>query len=598
MLNRSLAWQVLIIFIIFAAASIYVKFDDVVNYALNDTDDLMHIHQYKNWFIHKNWYLQPLSQLNPQDGQIMHWSRAADLLPFAIASFMSLFLSFDNAILVANFVTPLIYLLGTMLVLVALTNALFDKHAAQIAVFMPMLSLVTVKFIPGAMDHHNLQILSLALSLLLAFKFLQTNNKNYLPAIALTMVFSMWIGLENAYALVAIIAVLFFRAVFEKNSLLLQNLANLFGFLVIFTAVILVVNRPISEFFAVHYDAVSFPFLCALIAGYAVLLINSLVLRRFENISILQNLALLMLLGLVFFVPVLYYFPYLVKGYANYPEFLRHHWLGNVSEAMPLLNQIDDIVKPFYVLSLVPAMLFPFVIKKRDPFWLVLYVAFVLNILLALFFQLRTTVTATICAIPLQAAFIAHFRDIVKSVLAKTIILLLGYPVVMILLVFVVQNFFDKTEHSNLGESNSSAVENVLDKKEGNVFYITKTLLDRNNIHKANILAPIDLGAGIIALTDNNTLAAPYHRNIRGNTEAIKFFIANDDSQAIKILKENKIDYVISQNSFLELMQELHPKEKDLLAKKIYENQLQEEKFLQLIDENGELKLYRVKLAK
>jgi hypothetical protein len=59
------------------------------------------------------------------------------------------------------------------------------------------------------------------------------------------------------------------------------------------------------------------------------------------------------------------------------------------------------------------------------------------------------------------------------------------------------------------------------------------------------ILAPIDLGAHILAFTPHGVLAAPYHRNNYGNRIAIDAMIGNDE-RARDIVARRGVTYVVT----------------------------------------------------
>jgi hypothetical protein len=59
------------------------------------------------------------------------------------------------------------------------------------------------------------------------------------------------------------------------------------------------------------------------------------------------------------------------------------------------------------------------------------------------------------------------------------------------------------------------------------------------------VLAPIDAGSHLLALTPHSVLAAPYHRNNHGNRVALDAFLSEPDS-ARRILRANNVTYVVT----------------------------------------------------
>lgn len=59
------------------------------------------------------------------------------------------------------------------------------------------------------------------------------------------------------------------------------------------------------------------------------------------------------------------------------------------------------------------------------------------------------------------------------------------------------------------------------------------------------VLAPIDAGSHLLALTPHSVLAAPYHRNNHGNRAALDAFLSEPDF-ARQILHANNVTYVMT----------------------------------------------------
>jgi hypothetical protein len=73
-------------------------------------------------------------------------------------------------------------------------------------------------------------------------------------------------------------------------------------------------------------------------------------------------------------------------------------------------------------------------------------------------------------------------------------------------------------------------------------------LLKENKVTNSKILSGIESGTKILALTDNSIVAAPYHRNILGNSSMIKTYLETDLNKVKDYLTSNDIDYIIINN--------------------------------------------------
>lgn len=58
-------------------------------------------------------------------------------------------------------------------------------------------------------------------------------------------------------------------------------------------------------------------------------------------------------------------------------------------------------------------------------------------------------------------------------------------------------------------------------------------------------MAPLDLGPAILAETDHDVFAGPYHRNNDGNTAFLRLMLAPLPT-AQQILSDRRVDYVVT----------------------------------------------------
>jgi hypothetical protein len=79
------------------------------------------------------------------------------------------------------------------------------------------------------------------------------------------------------------------------------------------------------------------------------------------------------------------------------------------------------------------------------------------------------------------------------------------------------------------------------------------SLAPLSSLPRGRIIAPIDLGPGILAATEHTVFAAPYHRNNDGNLTMITAMMAAP-AEARRILRERRADYVVLCRGSLELL--------------------------------------------
>ena len=72
-------YEALVLSIILAVAIFFIRYPEVVEWNLDDNDNLMRFHQLMTFIESHPWCLRPLNDFNAQDKQVIHWSRIPDL---------------------------------------------------------------------------------------------------------------------------------------------------------------------------------------------------------------------------------------------------------------------------------------------------------------------------------------------------------------------------------------------------------------------------------------------------------------------------------------------------------------------------------------
>ncbi|WP_233115419.1 hypothetical protein [Aggregatibacter actinomycetemcomitans] len=579
---KKLVYIACIIWILCATFLIIRNWSDVANFALSDTDDLMRYHQYSEWLKNGNWYLLPDPQFNPQDGVIMHWSRVVDIPLAGVALLASIFTDWNTAFTISNVITPLLYLLIFLLIISLISYRLFGLETAKIAMLFPLLAPISYRFLPGALDHHNLQFILLISFCIFSIAKNKQNQNGQPFFIAISIVLSLWIGLENIYSFVAIL-MLFVLYGLLNNLYYLELAKKICLHSSILSFAVLILNRPANELFIPQYDALSFPFLLCFIAGS--ILCTLLIKFSIHFTNKIKKIAFLCVTGIALVLPIIIIYPNLIKGgYADYPIFLKDNWLSFVSEARPLTVTISqDIGDIGYFIAILPAILSPLFLsdKKELNYWII-YIALITNLLLAIFWQVRMFYTAMSVAIPLQAYTCYSLREKCSLPITKTIILFLSIPTFLLISTKIIINFNDENESKE-----------IYDEKYNNSYYATEKLLNKNNLENKIILPPIDLGAAVIATTSNASISAPYHRNIRGNSDTMRFYTSVNTDDAEKYLIKNNVDYILIEKNFANVLADKY-KGKEIMAQKLIDKKDIPD-YLEFIDanENTNIILYK-----
>ena len=136
---------------------------NATDYIGADNDDGMRLVQVRDLMAGQNWFDLMQYRLGLGDGTPMHWSRLIDLPIASLISAFELFLPQERAEALAATVWPL-----TLAVLLLTAMGLAGRRlggpvAMHIALGLTAMFLVTgSRFLPGALDHHNVQLVLVA----------------------------------------------------------------------------------------------------------------------------------------------------------------------------------------------------------------------------------------------------------------------------------------------------------------------------------------------------------------------------------------------------------------------------------------------------
>lgn len=169
--------------------------------AWQDPDSILRLVEVRDFLAGAGWsdLMQP--RMGP-DGVFMHWSRLADLPIAALVLLAEPFAGRAGAELFAVAVWPPLLMIPFAFGVASTAHAIGGLRAALIALTLTFLSpMVTGLFVPGRIDHHNLQ--AAALALCLAGLVRAERSPRAAAAAGVAAAFSLAIGLELMPALLA-----------------------------------------------------------------------------------------------------------------------------------------------------------------------------------------------------------------------------------------------------------------------------------------------------------------------------------------------------------------------------------------------------------
>ncbi|GAD90770.1 hypothetical protein VHA01S_055_00270 [Vibrio halioticoli NBRC 102217] len=513
------------------------NWDSISNLNLKDNDDYMRYVQFTDWIKYGNWYLEPMARFNPEDGVIMHWSRVPDLLLAGTTLVLSSFFDITTASLIAIGIVPLFYLLCFALAVFALVDHYVGEKYRFIGMVFALGSHAITKFFPGAIDHHNLQLIIVALFLSLTpINARQTTESVRWFAQGILISISLWIGLDNFFFFV------FYLGTYSAYCLLYNNdwfkyFYKLCFISVFFSLIFIILNRPINEVFTIHYDSLSIPFVTCFLCGGILLFLLEKLIHNQQTYT--YKLLIAISISLVVFIPVMIIFPELAKGaYADYPEVVKTYWLDNVSEAQSMYSLIMTngfFSTENYFLFFIPSLLY-IVLKNKKTHLNILYIIFTLNLFVALFWQIRAITLCFVLSAPIQIYVLFEISEKVKNKLFSTLIISSGIPIFVLIYISILTPIIGNTTNNSDTQNNNDYTNNI------------ESVFNESNISNRKVLSGIESGTKILSKTNNSILAAPYHRNINGNNLAINTFLESDEDVIKDTLKNNNIDYILINN--------------------------------------------------
>ncbi|EDK29263.1 hypothetical protein VSWAT3_19681 [Vibrionales bacterium SWAT-3] len=521
------------IWLVCATVIFLYKWESVSTLSLNDNDDYMRFVQFQDWMTTGHWYLEPMSNFNAADGIVIHWSRFPDLMLSFVAFPLSFIVEEHLAYIISISVVPLLYLLLFSLSCFLLCDHFFGAKYRFFSMMFAISSPSIIHFLPGSIDHHNIQLIFAVLFLAstpLNHNQLSQSWRVYAQALLLSL--SLWTGLENV-----LLFMIFFVIYTVYSGLVchewLAYTSKLYASSTLFGSCAVLLNRPYDEFFVSKFDEISFVLILLFFCGW--LFVNVYHRLMSEDKSLLQKFLLFVFLAVLFLFPVAMVYPSLSSAlFIDYPPLLKLYWLDQVTEAKSIVRYVTSqgfFSIENYALLVIPATLY-LLFKNKNDHCTILYLIFIFNLALALFWQIRVMRLCFVLAAPLQAYVIIQLADCIRSSIIKAVVIFSGAPLAV---AFVI-----------LALSPTEEITTTLDRKEQSLS-LHKVLKD-NDINSHTILSGIETGAPVLAKTDNRIIAAPYHRNIFGNQFLIEVMLEENLHLAEKKIIDKHIDIIVVGN--------------------------------------------------
>jgi len=166
-----------------------------IDIALGDTDDATRLSLVHDLLAGHGWYDQKITRLWPPHGVYMHWSRLLDGALAAIMWLLSRFVSPATAELWTRFAWPMAWMAPGAVAVVWSARTLGSRAAVYATALLIACDLrMFIQFLPGRVDHHNVQIVMTALAFAAAIE--PRNERRNAIIAGLATALGLAIGLE------------------------------------------------------------------------------------------------------------------------------------------------------------------------------------------------------------------------------------------------------------------------------------------------------------------------------------------------------------------------------------------------------------------
>lgn len=503
---------------------------------LYDTDDAMRLVQMRAWLAGQGWFDLHQARLQPPLGYEPHWSRLVDAGLAGLFLVFSFFADHGLAERLMRVVWPLLWILPTLAGMVAIAWRLAGRDAALVALLLAIAGVPAYQqFVPGRIDHHNVQI---ALAMLVVAATVWSDQLRWCAIAAGAMSgLALGVGFESLPYLAVCGAAFALRYVLDRDS------ATSFRLYVL----VLVASVAAAFFTTVGHDrwtrslcdALAFNATIAVAGGGTAALVLASVLRVCQR-ALTRGAAVVLAVAFALAV-LLWTEPRCLAGpYAMVDPALWPIWLGDVRENQPILRVFAENpltaagIAAFPVAAIVATLALARTKLRRDFAFLVAAAALIMAVLTTTA-TIRTYSYAMWLGMPIVAALALRLFAALrlKTLPGRLMASLLLTPLVVSSCAITV------AAAAGLDDTRSFA------RPESRHCLTSASYAPLANLPPGLVVTDISYGPFLLALTPHAAMAAPYHRLSLGILAAHTAMTVPPDA-AREILRRLRANYVMT----------------------------------------------------
>ena len=497
------------------AILLLVNLPGATDYVGTDKDDVMRLVQVRDLLAGQSWFDLTQYRLGLDGGTLMHWSRLIDLPIAALIRAFSYVLPPDGAEAMALLVWPIALTIPLLAAVAVGARRIGGAPAMQVALGLAALLIITSnRFLPGAIDHHNVQLVLVAV---IAAMLVDPARKPASFAIAgLAAALAIAVGAETT-PLVAT-ACLMVAGLWAWHGVAFLPAARAFALTVtISISALFFATVPPHLYTLVTCDSLSIGYYGIAAVGGMLLFLSA---QLASGASRPVRMAVLGLDGFLVLAAALVLAPQCLQNPLNdLDPLLVTLWLDFVSEAQSIVRQLrlePASIGGFYAVGFFALVTCLFRIARRDRIELhaILLPLILVSWGVALI-QVRGAVFTNLIAILPLSLLIAELRRNARSDpenpsagFAFAVSTLLAVPSVWVLAgVFVTEGtagISQRFKAQVVGTATASDCDTAT------------ALRQLAALPPATVVAPSNSGSEILRFTAHRVLTAPYHRNQGG----------------------------------------------------------------------------------
>ncbi|MFD2054001.1 GtrA family protein [Mesorhizobium calcicola] len=504
-----------------------------------DNDDLLRLVEVRDLLAGQGWFDLHQYRMGLEGGFVMHWSRLVDApiaaIVLAVSSLTGNMTLAEN---VAQVAWPALLFGLTMVFIIRPARSFAGDGAVLPAVIVGAAALYFIGiFAPGALDHHNVQLMLAVASLSFLLEAPVLRLAAFLAGLSAAL--TLAVGMETAPYVATIgvcVATLF---AFDVSGE--RRIARDFGLgFAGVSALVFVATIPLSAWGQAQCDAFSTAqFVVAALAGAGLAAIASIeAAGRTRRRRLLSLGVLALVLGTVLLV----LFPQcLASPYAGLDPRLKTLWLDHIDEAQSLflLAARDPAeLAARYATPLVAIVLMALHLRRggwrrQDSLVAVLLaVAFLVSV-----WQVRgSTFSIAFAVIPLSG-WIAKWRRRAETSPSRGTVLRMAAAWLI-----SVNSIWSGAAHA-ASAALATGAGITSDAGADPSCQAKASFAALGRLPDTTVLAVSNLGSPILVYSRHRVFAGPYHRNVAGNLLALDAFLGSD-AQARSIAGDHHVGLV------------------------------------------------------